>query len=55
VLQGDEGVLSISAMAASCDLGVEHPACHVTQQDWGIPVRVVQGAPTELTLVLNGL
>jgi hypothetical protein len=48
-------VLSISAMAASCDLGVEHPACHVTQQDWGIPVRVVQGAPTELTLVLNGL
>jgi hypothetical protein len=55
VLQGEEGVLSVAAMAASCDLGVEHPACHVTQQDWGIPVRLVEGAPAELTLVLNGL
>jgi thiol-disulfide isomerase/thioredoxin len=55
VLQGDEGVLSVAAMAASCDIGVEHPACHVTQQDWGIPVRLVEGAPRELSLVLNGL
>jgi thiol-disulfide isomerase/thioredoxin len=54
VLQGDEGVLHVAASAASCDAGVEHPACHVTQQDWGIPVRLVPGAPTELTLVLNG-
>ncbi len=55
VLEGNEGVLSIAAMAASCDVGVAHPACHVTQQDWGIPVRLVEGAPAELTLVLNGL
>jgi thiol-disulfide isomerase/thioredoxin len=55
VLQGKSGVLSVAAMAASCDVGVEHPACHVTQQDWGIPVVLVEGAPTELTLVLNGL
>jgi thiol-disulfide isomerase/thioredoxin len=54
VLQGDEGVLHVAASAASCDIGVEHPACHVTQQDWGIPVRLVPGAAAELTLVLNG-
>lgn len=55
VLQGESGVLHVAASAASCDVGVEHPACHVTQQDWGIPVRLVPGAPSELTLVLNGL
>ncbi len=54
VLQGIEGVLHIAAMAASCDVDVEHAACHVTQQDWGIPVVLVPGAPPELTLVLNG-
>jgi len=53
-LQGEEGVLHVAASAASCDVGVEHPACHVTQQDWGIPIRLVPGAPSELTLVLNG-
>jgi thiol-disulfide isomerase/thioredoxin len=55
VLQGNEGVLHVAASAASCDIDVKHPACHVTQQDWGIPVRLVVGAPSELTLVLNGL
>ena len=45
VLAEGEGVLHVAATAASCDVGVEHPACHVTQQDWGIPVRVVPGAP----------
>lgn len=55
VLQGDTGVLHVAASAASCDVDSEHPACHVTQQDWGIPVRLVEGAPSELTLVLNGL
>ncbi len=54
VLQGESGVLSVAASAASCDVDVEHAACHVTQQDWGIPVRLVAGAPSELTLVLNG-
>jgi thiol-disulfide isomerase/thioredoxin len=54
VLQGDEGVLHVAASAASCDVDTVNPACHVTQQDWGIPVRVVPGAPSALTLVLNG-
>jgi thiol-disulfide isomerase/thioredoxin len=54
VLRAGEGVLHVSASAASCDVDVEHAACHVTQQDWGIPVRLVAGAPAELTLVLNG-
>jgi thiol-disulfide isomerase/thioredoxin len=55
VLQGESGVLHVAASAASCDVEAENPACHVTQQDWGIPVRLVAGAPSELTLVLNGL
>jgi sugar lactone lactonase YvrE len=54
VLQGESGVLHVAASAASCDVDAENPACHVTQQDWGIPVRIVPGAPAELTLVLNG-
>ncbi|MCW2776684.1 MAG: alkyl hydroperoxide reductase/Thiol specific antioxidant/Mal allergen [Frankiales bacterium] len=55
VLSGEGGVLHVAATAASCDVGVEHPACHVTQQDWGIPVRLVEGAPARVQLVLNGL
>ena len=54
VLQGGEGVLHVAATAASCDEGVEHPACHITQQDWGIPVRLVAGAADRLGLVLRG-
>jgi thiol-disulfide isomerase/thioredoxin len=55
VLQGESGTLHVAASAASCDVDAENPACHVTQQDWGIPVRLVEGGPAELTLVLNGL
>jgi thiol-disulfide isomerase/thioredoxin len=51
--EGD-GVLHIAAMGASCDVDVEFAACHVHQQDWGIPVRVVAGAPSTLTLMLRG-
>jgi len=54
LLSGTEGVLHVAASAASCDVDVEHPSCHVTQQDWGIPVRVVTGVAPSLTLVLNG-
>ncbi|MCU1600677.1 MAG: hypothetical protein JWO22_1386 [Frankiales bacterium] len=54
VVQGSEGVLHVAASAASCDVDVEHAACHVTQQDWGIPVTSVVGAPARLELVLNG-
>lgn len=49
-----EGVLHVSARAASCDADptVEFPACHMHQQDWGVPIRVVEGGPTHLDLSL---
>jgi len=50
-----EGVLHVTAQAASCDAGVEHPACHVSRQDWGVPVRVRSGGPDRLALMLRGL
>jgi thiol-disulfide isomerase/thioredoxin len=52
-----EGVLHVSAMAASCDddPGNPYPACHVHQQDWGVPVRVTDGGASRLPLVLAGL
>ncbi|MFC3573552.1 NHL domain-containing thioredoxin family protein [Streptomyces yaanensis] len=52
-----EGVLHVSAMAASCDddPANEYPACHVHQQDWGVPVRLTQGGATRLPLVLAGM
>ncbi|MFD7609957.1 NHL domain-containing thioredoxin family protein [Streptomyces sp. NPDC059828] len=52
-----EGVLHVSAMAASCDDDPEneYPACHVHQQDWGVPVRVAPDGATRLPLVLAGM
>jgi thiol-disulfide isomerase/thioredoxin len=50
-----EGVLHVAATAASCDVDAEHPACHVTQQDWGIPVRLTATGTSRLALVLRGL
>ncbi|WP_030543597.1 NHL domain-containing thioredoxin family protein [Streptomyces albus] len=52
-----EGVLHVSAMAASCDddPAQEFPACHVHQQDWGVPVTVAEGGADRLPLVLAGL
>ena len=51
-----EGVLHVTARAASCDAdpAIEFPACHLSSQDWGVPVRVVPGAPAALTLPLHG-
>ena len=38
------GVLHVAARAASCDDdGGEGAACHLHQQDWGVPVRVTAG------------
>ncbi|QDB79539.1 redoxin domain-containing protein [Georgenia wutianyii] len=53
---GGHTVLSVTAKAASCDAdpAVEFPACHLASQDWGIPVRVVEGGPAELVLNLHG-
>ncbi|MFF3886797.1 NHL domain-containing thioredoxin family protein [Streptomyces sp. NPDC001914] len=52
-----EGVLHVSAMAASCDddAANDYPACHVHQQDWGVPVRLVEGGADRLPLVLAGM
>ncbi|GAA1977900.1 redoxin domain-containing protein [Isoptericola halotolerans] len=59
-----EGVLHVTAKAASCDevpLGPDgepdpdvFPACHLAQQDWGVPVRVVPDGGATLTLPLRG-
>ncbi|NBE51612.1 NHL domain-containing thioredoxin family protein [Streptomyces boluensis] len=53
----EEGVLHVSAMAASCDDDPEneYPACHVHQQDWGVPVRLTESGTDRLPLVLAGL
>jgi thiol-disulfide isomerase/thioredoxin len=57
-----EGVLHITARAAACD-GPEtedgeipdHAACHLYQQDWGIPVVLQNDGDSELVLDLRGL
>ena len=55
-----DGVLHISVQAASCDGDPvtgevpEHAACHLYQQDWGIPVVLVEGATSRLDLDLRG-
>jgi thiol-disulfide isomerase/thioredoxin len=56
----DSGVLHVSVRAASCDDpdapgAAEFPACHVHQQDWGVPVRLTPGGASRLALVLSGL
>jgi thiol-disulfide isomerase/thioredoxin len=49
------GVLQVVAQAATCDADSAHAACHLTRQDWGVPVRVVPGGIARLPLVLRGL
>lgn len=52
------GVLHLAAMAASCDdadarVPGSFPACHIHQQDWGIPVTVGSNGLPRLALVLR--
>lgn len=49
------GVLHVVAQAASCDEVGDHPACRLTRQDWGVPVRIAPGGATRLPLLLGGL
>ncbi|WP_107705402.1 NHL domain-containing thioredoxin family protein [Nocardioides allogilvus] len=50
-----DGVLHIAARAASCDADSgEGAACHMHQQDWGVPVRISPGGDAVLTLPLGG-
>jgi hypothetical protein len=51
----EKGVLQVVAQAATCDVGEEFPACHLTRQDWGVPVVVTPGGPARLPLILRGL
>jgi thiol-disulfide isomerase/thioredoxin len=49
------GVLSVTAQGATCDdSGAEHPACYLSRQDWGVPIRIVSGGAAELRLMLLG-
>ncbi|WP_235921377.1 NHL domain-containing thioredoxin family protein [Lentzea tibetensis] len=52
-----QGVLHVVAQAASCtdDPSVEHPACRLTRQDWGVPVRVTDTGPNRLPLMMGGM
>jgi hypothetical protein len=50
-----EGVLQVVAQAATCDVDDEHGACHLTRQDWGVPIVVSADAPSRLPLILRGL
>jgi len=57
-----EGVLHITARAAACDGPdnedgeiPDHAACHLYQQDWGIPVLLTDDGDTELVLDLRGM
>jgi hypothetical protein len=49
------GVLQVVAQAATCDVEEEHAACHLTRQDWGVPVRLNNDGTRRLALVLRGL
>jgi hypothetical protein len=50
-----DGVLHVAARAASCDAEAgEGAACHMHQQDWGVPVRVTDGGVKTLLLPLGG-
>ncbi len=51
----DGGVLQVVAQAATCDADAEHPACHLTRQDWGVPITVTPTGGTRLPLILRGL
>ena len=55
-----EGVLHVSVRAASCDNpdgpgAAQFPACHIHQQDWGVPVRINGDGQSRLVLLLAGL
>jgi hypothetical protein len=57
----ETGVVHVSVQAASCDGDPvtgevpEHAACHVYQQDWGVPVRLAQGGARALALNLRAV
>jgi DNA-binding beta-propeller fold protein YncE len=51
----DGGVLQVVAQVATCDMEADHPACHLTRQDWGVPIVVSPTGAIRLPLILRGL
>ena len=54
------GVLHVSARCASCDDpdapgAAEFPACHVHQQDWGVPLQLNESGADRVELMLAGV
>jgi thiol-disulfide isomerase/thioredoxin len=48
------GTLHVSVQAAVCDIEGDNPACHLFQQDWGIPLLLDDSGPDRLVLHLRG-
>ena len=54
-----EGVLHVAAKGASCDLPRDgddefHAACHIHQQDWGVPIVIDPAGTNVVKLTLAG-
>jgi thiol-disulfide isomerase/thioredoxin len=49
------GVLQVVAQAATCDVDAVNPACHLTRQDWGVPIEINEEGAARLPLILRGL
>ncbi|WIM96629.1 NHL domain-containing thioredoxin family protein [Actinoplanes oblitus] len=50
-----KGVLQVVAQAATCDVDAEFGACHLTRQDWGVPIVIDPAGPDRLPLILRGM
>jgi sugar lactone lactonase YvrE len=50
-----KGVLQVVAQAATCDVDAEFGACHLTRQDWGVPIVIDPAGPDRLPLILRGV
>ncbi|MBW6438130.1 redoxin domain-containing protein [Actinoplanes hulinensis] len=50
-----KGVLQVVAQAATCDVDAEFGACHLTRQDWGVPIVIAPNGPDRLPLILRGM
>jgi thiol-disulfide isomerase/thioredoxin len=51
-LGNGDGVLQVTAQAATCDIDAPHPVCRLARQDWGVPIAIDPTGATDLRLVL---
>jgi thiol-disulfide isomerase/thioredoxin len=55
ILAAGDGVLNVTAQVATCDdSDAEYPACYLSRQDWGVPIRVGPDGLNRLELMLLG-